>query len=139
MEDARRTVTSGPDNPVFVDHLQHPRNRGRLRPCDGRGQAGGGPCPDTIEITLRIRDDVIAEIAFETTGCDAAVACGSVLTELARGKHLDEASEIEAEMIVAALGGLPADKKHVAQIAAEAFANAAWDYIIAVIERGSRE
>lgn len=125
------------ESPLYLDHARRPRNRGRLEPFEGRGRAGGGECADTIEVTIRVSEDVIAEIAFETSGCEAAVACGSVLTELARGKHLDEASEIEADTIVAALGGLAAEKRHVAQIAAEAFANAAWDYIIRMIEKGS--
>jgi len=123
-------------DPRYLDHLRNPRNRGTLSPCDGAGKSTG-PCPDVIEITVRIREDAVSEIAFETTGCEAAIACGSAVTELARGKHLDEVAEIDAETVLSAVGGLPPDQRHVAAAAAEALSNAMWDFVIHTIEKAT--
>lgn len=119
---------------AFHDHLNHPRNVGRIDRPDGVGRGAGSQCADTMTITIRIADDTIADIAFDAQGCAEILACGSAVTELARGRHLDEAAEISAETVVAAMNGLPAEKRHLAQTAAEALANAIWDYIVRQIE-----
>lgn len=130
-------MTGSQDNPIFAENLAHPRHRGKLAAPDGIGRAGGEACPDTITIQITVRDDTIADIAFDSTGCDTAIACGSVTCELALGKHLDDAAEITGETVCSALGGLPADKRHVARLAGEALSNAVWDYIVQGIERGN--
>ena len=113
-------------------------HRGRLDRPDGAGVAGGGQCPDTISIQIQVRDDVITRLAFDSTGCQAALACGSMIAQLATGKHLDAAAETTGETVATALGGMTPQTRHVARIAAEALENAIWDYVIRAIERGEK-
>jgi len=116
-------------NPLVTDHFENPRNAGRLENPDGVGTAGDASCGDTMSIYIRVRDDVITAITFLCKGCPAAIACGSMTTELAMGKHLDDAAEIADETITQALGGLPADKRHCSNLGAEALASAIMDYV----------
>ncbi len=111
-----------------MDHFRKPRNVGEIPDADGIGTAGQHGC-DTLTIYLRIRDDCITDISFQCQGCEAAIACASMTTELAKGKHLDAAAEITDETIADALGGLSAEKRHVSNLGAEALANAIWDHI----------
>ncbi len=117
-----------------MDHVRRPRNTGELARLDGVGRAGHGE-HEYVEISIRVREDVIVEIAQCAAGCEASLAAASVVTELAQGKHLDEAAEITQDTVVSALGGLPADKRHAAGLAAEALAEAIWDYVVKNIER----
>ena len=126
------------NNPAIIEHAEHPRNIGRLGAPDGVGLAGGGSCTDTLRIEIAVADDHIVDIRFECQGCPAAIACGSITTVLAKGMHLDEAAEIADETIAAALGGLSSEKRHTSQLAAEALANAIWDYVIRSVERHGR-
>ena len=116
------------------DHAANPRNQGELENPNGIGSGGGGECSDTIKIYILVKDDVIDAVTFTSEGCVPTVACGSVTTELAKGKHLDEAAEIAAETITKALGGLDAEYRHCAATAAEALAAAIWNYTISAIE-----
>jgi len=153
------------DTDIFRDHAANPRNRlaaGAVEPrCldgfDGVGSSGsaalrseasgsktssppsGGQCDDKITVFIRVTGDIITDIAFQTSGCDAAVACGSVTTELARGKDLDQAAEITGETISRALGGLPREYQHVAAGAAEALGNAIWDHIVRSVNQRLEE
>ncbi|MFB3892069.1 MAG: iron-sulfur cluster assembly scaffold protein [Phycisphaerae bacterium] len=127
-------LASEGDSEVIRDHIANPRNHGVLAGASGVGTGRGAQCADKITVYIRIRDDIITEIAFQSTGCPAAVACGSMVTELARGKSLDEAADISGEAIADALGGLPPDQRHLAQTAAEALENAIWDHVIRSVE-----
>ena len=126
-------------NDILLSHIRNPRNACRLENPDGVGKAGGNACPDTITFYVRIQSDIITEIKFEFTGCDMAKACGSITTELAKGKHADEAAEITADTIASALGGLEPDQRHLAQTAAEALSNAIWDYVVKVVGKTLEE
>ena len=120
---------------IVVDHFERPRNVGPLADADGVGEAGDGSCGDTLK-WIRVRDEHIAEIAFQCKGCPAAIACGSMTTVLAKGRHLDDAADIADETIVQALGGLPADKRHCSNLGAEALAMAMMDYAVRSVEAG---
>jgi nitrogen fixation NifU-like protein len=118
---------------ILMDHFNHPRNAGELAAPDGVGKAGHGD-HEYVIIQIRVREDAIAEIAQQAAGCEPAVAAASMVTELAKGKHLDEASLITQDTIASALGKMPADKCHTAGLAAEALANAIMDYVLRSVE-----
>jgi nitrogen fixation NifU-like protein len=118
---------------IVIDHFNHPRNAGVLAAPDGVGKAGQGD-HEYVVIRIRVRDDAIAQIAQQAAGCEPAVASASMVTELAKGMHLDEASLITQDTIATALGGLPADRCHTAGLAAEALANAIMDYVLRSVE-----
>jgi nitrogen fixation NifU-like protein len=119
---------------ILLDHVNHPRNAGELAAPDGVGKAGHGD-HEYVVIQIRVREDAIAEIAQQAAGCEPAVAAASMSTELAEGKHLDDASLITQDTIATALGGLPADQCHTAGLAAEALANAIMDYVMRCVEK----
>jgi nitrogen fixation NifU-like protein len=116
----------------------HPRNAREMADADGVGRAGEADC-ESITVWIRIRDDTIREITAICRGCPPAVAAASIVTELACGLHVDAAAEITQDTVVTALGGLPAEKRHVAGLAAEALADAIWDYVGREIDSRSRQ
>lgn len=104
-------------SPALVEHALRPRNAGTLE--DPHGEATlSGICEDTVRIQLRLNHDRIDEIAFMTDGCAATLACGSMVTELARGKTLQEAMKIDGKRVIEAFGGLPIEHTHCADLAA---------------------
>lgn len=112
---------------------------GKLQGANAVGTAGGGQCADTITVFLKVANDVIVAAACESTDCSAAVDCAAAMEGLIKGKHLDEAYDVTAESLLAALASpLPPEKRHVAQIAAEALENAIWDYVIQAVEEHSK-
>ncbi len=119
---------------AYRDHFEQPRNRGAMAGPDGVGAAGHRG-HESITVYLRVRNDTIEQATFECEGCEAAAACGSAVTSLAAGRHLDDASEIDQDAVATALAGIPADKRHVAGLAAEALAAATIDYIAKSIQR----
>ena len=123
---------------ILLDHFRNPRNAGRLDDADGVGVAKAGECGDVMRIAIGVRDDHIRRIAFQCKGCPAAIACGSMTTELALGRHLDDAATIADETVASALGGLPPDKRHCSNLGAEALENAIMDYVVRSVERERR-
>ena len=111
-----------------IDHMLKPPNMGELRAADGVGQASIA-CGDSMQICLSVRQDRIAEARFMTDGCGPVVACGSVTTELVKGKTVGEAMEIGEDDIMAALDGLPAAESHCAALAVSALKQALIDYL----------
>lgn len=103
----------------LLEHIDHPNNRGVLNNPDGQGQVTR-VCGDSLLIQVKLEGAVIKQIRFETNGCDYTRACGSMATSLARTKSLKHALSITAEQIDIALGGLPAQHKHCAEMAARA-------------------
>ena len=103
-----------------LDHFLDPRNAGELERPDGVGEAGDPSCGDVVRITIRVEKDRIADIRFLTFGCPAAIAVASCVTELARGKTLDEAVEITDIDVSEALRGLPEMKLHCSAVAIDA-------------------
>jgi len=113
-----------------IDHFLHPRNAGQIPDPDGVGTIGDPSCGDYLRIYIKVKDNCIADIKFEIFGCPAAIATSSALTELAKGKSLDEAFEITDLDIVEALGGLPDPKMHCSNLGAGALQQAILDYIV---------
>ena len=111
-----------------MDHFMNPRNVGVLEDADGVGRAGNPVCGDLMEMSVKIREDVITDIRFRTFGCGAAIATSSMATELIEGKTIDEALEVSNRAIAEALGGLPPIKMHCSVLAAEALRATLVDY-----------
>ena len=109
-----------PYSEKVLDHFKHPRNQGSMADADAVGEVGNPVCGDVMKIYLKIRDRRIKDIKFETLGCAAAIAVSSALTEIAKGKSLDQALKIEKDDIVRELGGLPDLKIHCSMLGVEA-------------------
>ena len=112
-----------------MDHFMHPKNMGELKNPDGEGQVGNVVCGDVMKVQINVKDDKISDIKFKTLGCAAAISSSSVLTELAKGKTLNEASKISRDDVVKALGGLPTEKIHCSVLAQDALKKAIKDYL----------
>ncbi|MCM8814589.1 MAG: Fe-S cluster assembly scaffold protein NifU [Candidatus Omnitrophica bacterium] len=112
----------------LLDHFKNPRNMGRIENADGIGKVGNPVCGDVMWIYIKVRDDRIADIKFETFGCGAAVATSSVITELAKGKTLEEAEKITNQDVIDVLEGLPPLKKHCSLLAEQGLRAAINDY-----------
>jgi len=110
------------------EHFFHPRNVGEIKNADGIGKVGNPTCGDVMAIYIKVKDNRISEIKFKTFGCTAAIATSSVLTEMAKGKTLDEALKITRDDVANELGGLPAIKLHCSNLAADALREAIKDY-----------
>ena len=108
----------------LLDHFQNPRNAGDLASADTVAEISNPVCGDVIRLSLQVRDERIAEIRFKAKGCVPSMACGSALTELARGKTVSEARKLKREDLVAAVGGLPPASSHAAQLALHALSAA---------------
>lgn len=111
-----------------MDHFQNPRNVGEIEAPDGVGEVGNPVCGDIMKIYLRVKNDRIEEIKFKTFGCGAAIATSSMVTEMVKGQTLDEALAVSREAVAEALGGLPANKMHCSNLAADAVHKAIEDY-----------
>ncbi len=112
-----------------MDHFSNPRNVGDLDNPDGVGQVGNPVCGDIMRMAIAVKDGVITDIKFKTFGCGAAIATSSMVTELARGKTLQEALELSNKAVAEALGGLPPVKMHCSNLAADALHLAIKDYL----------
>jgi nitrogen fixation NifU-like protein len=111
-----------------MDHFKNPRNMGEIPDADGVGTVGNPVCGDMMTIYLKIKDDRIEDIKFKTFGCGAAVATSSMVTEIAKGKTLEEALKISRANVADELGGLPPVKMHCSNLAADALHAAIEDY-----------
>jgi nitrogen fixation NifU-like protein len=111
-----------------MEHFEHPRNVGKIENPDGIGKQGNPVCGDVMELTIKVKDDVIEDIKFRTFGCCAAIATSSMVTELVKGKPLDEAEKISKQTVAEALDGLPPVKMHCSNLAADALHDAIRDY-----------
>jgi nitrogen fixation NifU-like protein len=109
-------------SPEVLDHFEHPRNAGVVASPDASAQVENPACGDLMKLTAKIADGRIAEMKFLAKGCVPAIACGSVLTELAIGKTLPEATAIRREDLVRELGGLPEASTHAGHLAIDALA-----------------
>lgn len=111
-----------------MDHFRNPRNVGFLEDADGIGEVGNAKCGDIMKIYLKIDDDIITDVKFETFGCGSAIASSSMATELIKGKPVSEALSLTNQAVVEALDGLPAHKVHCSVLAEEAVKKALQDY-----------
>jgi nitrogen fixation NifU-like protein len=117
-----------PYSEKVMDHFMNPRNIGEIENADGVGTVGNPVCGDVMRLYLKIRDGIIVDAKFKTFGCGAAIASSSILTEMLKGKPVEEAKKISNEAVVEALGGLPPVKRHCSVLAEEALEAALNDY-----------
>ena len=111
-----------------MEHFLNPRNMGVIEDADGVGTAGNPVCGDTMTIYIKVKNGRIVDIKFQTFGCAAAIATSSMITELAKGKTLEEAEKITRDDVADALDGLPPIKMHCSNLAADALKAAIEDY-----------
>jgi nitrogen fixation NifU-like protein len=123
MADMRRTYTD-----TVIDHAMYPRNAGSMSNADGFGSVTG-PCGDTMEIWLRVKEGKVVNATFWTDGCGTSIAAGSMVTELAEGVTAIEALRITQQEVLDALGGLPEESVHCALLAANTLREAVRDYL----------
>jgi nitrogen fixation NifU-like protein len=111
-----------------MEHFRNPRNMGEIPDADGVGTVGNPVCGDLMTIYIKVRDNRLADIKFKTFGCGSAIATSSMITELARGKTLEEGMKITRADVADSLGGLPPIKMHCSNLAADALHAAIEDY-----------
>lgn len=111
-----------------MDHFANPRNVGEIADADGVGEVGNAKCGDIMKIYLKIKDNVIEDVKFETFGCASAIASSSMATELIKGKTVEETLAVTNKQVVDELDGLPAHKLHCSVLAEEAIKSAVKDY-----------
>jgi nitrogen fixation NifU-like protein len=119
-------------SPVYsekvMEHFRNPRNVGGMENPDGTGHVGNPVCGDIMELYIRVKDNTITDARFKTFGCGAAIATSSIITEIVKGKTIEEALKITNREVAGALGGLPAVKMHCSVLAEEALQSAITDY-----------
>ena len=111
-----------------MDHFMNPRNVGTIEDASGVGEIGNAKCGDIMKIYLKIENNIIEDVKFETFGCGSAIASSSMATEMIMGKSVDEAMELTNKAVAEALDGLPAHKMHCSVLAEEAIKQALKDY-----------
>lgn len=111
-----------------MDHFTNPRNVGKLDDADGIGEVGNAKCGDIMKIYIKVRDNIIVDVKFNTFGCGSAIASSSMATEMIKGKPISEALELTNKAVAEALDGLPAHKLHCSVLAEEAIRAAIKDY-----------
>ena len=111
-----------------MDHFRNPRNVGVIENADGVGEVGNAKCGDIMKIYLKIENDIIEDVSFETFGCGSAIASSSMATELIKGKPISEAMKLTNHAVTEALDGLPVHKIHCSVLAEEAIKLALKDY-----------
>jgi nitrogen fixation NifU-like protein len=111
-----------------MEHFSNPRNAGVIDNADGVGEAGNPVCGDMMTFYIKVKDDTLVDVKFQTFGCVAAIAVSSIVSEMAKGKKLDEAQRITRQVVAEALGGLPQNKMHCSNLGAEALSLAIKNY-----------
>lgn len=115
-------------NEKVMDHFQNPRNVGEISNPSGVGEVGNMKCGDIMKIFIKVEDNIIQDVKFLTFGCGAAIASSSVLTEMVKGKTIEEARHITNKDVANELGGLPEVKLHCSNLAADALHKAIEDF-----------
>lgn len=113
---------------TVMDHFMHPRNVGEIPDADGVGEVGNAKCGDIMKIYLKIADNTVKDVKFETFGCGSAIASSSMATEMIKGKPIDQVMKLTNQAVAKALEGLPAQKLHCSVLAEEAVKAALKDY-----------
>ena len=111
-----------------MDHFMNPRNVGKIDDADGVGEVGNAKCGDIMKIYIKVDNNIITDVKFNTFGCGSAIASSSMATEMIKGKSLDDALELTNKAVAEALDGLPAHKMHCSVLAEEAIKAAIDDY-----------
>ena len=117
-----------PYSEKVMDHFLHPRNVGEIPDASGIGTVGNPVCGDIMKMFLKIENDIIVDAKFKTFGCGAAISTSSMVTEMVKGKTIEEALKISNKAVAEALGGLPPIKMHCSVLAEEALKSALADY-----------
>jgi nitrogen fixation NifU-like protein len=113
---------------LVMEHFTNPRNVGVIEDADGVGKVGNPLCGDVMEMFIKVEEGRIADVKFRTFGCGAAIATSSIATEMIKGKRTEEAVQLSNKAVADALGGLPAQKMHCSNLAADAVRSAIEDY-----------
>jgi len=111
-----------------MEHFANPRNVGEIPDADGIGKVGNPQCGDVMWLYIKVKDNIITDIKFKTFGCGAAIATSSMITEIAKGKTIEEAKKISRQDVADSLDGLPPVKMHCSNLAADALREAIKDY-----------
>lgn len=117
-----------PYSDKVMDHFLHPRNVGEIADASGVGTVGNPVCGDIMKMYIKVEGEVISDVKFKTFGCGAAIATSSMVTEMVKGKTIDEALQITNKAVADALGGLPPVKLHCSVLAEQALRSALADY-----------
>ena len=115
-------------SPKVMEHFMNPRNVGEIDNPDGVGEVGNPVCGDMMTFYIKVKDDTLVDVKFQTFGCVAAIAVSSIVSDMAKGKTLEEAKKITKKVVAEALGGLPPNKMHCSNLGAEALALAIQQY-----------
>ena len=126
-EDLQRPLPNTVYSPIVLEHMQNPRNWGILDHADGYARITG-PCGDTMKISLVVKNNRIIMCTFDTDGCGATVSCGSIVTEMAKGKTTSQVKMIDRTAILSYCKGLPPENEHCAQLAANTLQKALEEY-----------
>lgn len=121
-------MSAGPYSDEVMKHFSNPHNVGDIPDADGIGNVGNPICGDVMRLYIKVKDNVIVDAKFKTFGCGAAIATSSMVTDLVKGKTIEEALKISNKAVVEALGGLPKTKLHCSVLAEEALQSAIKDY-----------
>ena len=116
-------------NEKVMDHFRHPRNVGTIENADGIGEVGNPVCGDMMTFTIKVENNIITDVKYQTFGCGAAIAVSSMISEIAIGKTVEEALQITNDMVAESLGGLPEQKHHCSNLGADALHKAIEDYL----------
>ncbi|MBN1621726.1 MAG: Fe-S cluster assembly scaffold protein NifU [Endomicrobiales bacterium] len=112
-----------------MEHFQNPRNVGEIKDADGVGEVGNPVCGDMMTFYIKVKDDKIEDVKFKTFGCGAAIAVSSMVSEMAKGKTIDDVKKITNDMVAKELGGLPSHKMHCSNLGADALHKAIDAYL----------
>ncbi|MEM7826905.1 MAG: iron-sulfur cluster assembly scaffold protein [Candidatus Aenigmatarchaeota archaeon] len=112
-----------------IEHFLHPHNMGEIKDADGVGEVGNILCGDIMRLYIKVKDNKIKDIKFKTLGCAAAISTSSIITDMVKGKSIDDALRISKDDIANSLGGLPPAKIHCSLLATEALSEAIYDYL----------
>jgi nitrogen fixation NifU-like protein len=113
---------------IVMEHFSNPRNAGVIEDADGVGEVGNPLCGDMMTFYIKVNNNTLEDVKFQTFGCVAAIAVSSIVSEMAKGKRVDEAQQITRKAVAQALGGLPPNKMHCSNLGAEALSLAIKNY-----------
>jgi nitrogen fixation NifU-like protein len=113
---------------IVMEHFSNPKNTGVIENADGVGEVGNPTCGDMMTFYIKVKDNILEDVKFQTFGCVAAIAVSSIVSEMAKGKKLEDALQITRKSVAEALGGLPPNKMHCSNLGADALALAIKDY-----------
>jgi len=122
-----------------MDHFMHPRNVGEIEDADGIGEEGNPVCGDMMTFYIKVKDNRLEDVKFKTFGCGAAIAVSSMVSEMAKGKTLEEALKITPALVAEELQGLPKNKYHCSNLGAQALHKAIQDYLSKQKAQGDRK